>query len=249
MYTVITAKDIERYNDLRNGMEQTSGPKFLGEDKMVTKYWPQLAETFPDNQFCMVEKESRRPVAVGNSIPVAFEGSWHDLPAEGLDWVLERVFLYRASGNTPTIMSALYIEVAGSHRGRHLSGQMLATMRQIAQSQGFSQLIAPVRPSMKSHYPLIDINTYLTWQTVEGLPFDPWLRVHVRAGGRVLHPCPRAMSISGTRAEWADWTGMALPGDGDYAIPYGLVPLRVRGNEGKYVEPGVWVLHEIAPDD
>jgi len=57
------------------------------------------------------------------------------------------------------------------------------------------------------------------------------------------------MSVSGTRAEWADWTGMAFPGDGDYAIPYGLVPLRVRGNEGKYVEPGVWVLHETTPDD
>ena len=38
---------------------------------------------------------------------------------------------------------------------------------------------------------------------------------------------------------------MAFPGDGDYIIPHGLVPVRVRGDLGEYVEPGVWVLHEI----
>jgi len=249
VYTIITARALERYNELRNSMDQAAGPEFLGKDRVVKKFWPLVAETFPDNQFCMVEKESGRPVAIGNSIPLAFEGAWPDLPAEGLDWVLEKGFLDHAAGKTPTIMSALYIEVAGSERGRHLSGEMLAIMRKIAHSQGFSQLIAPVRPSMKSRYPLIDINTYLSWQTSEGLPFDPWLRVHIRAGGRVLHPCLQAMSISGTRAEWAEWTGMAFPGDGQYTIPYGLVPLQVLGDEGTYVEPGVWVLHELSPED
>lgn len=38
---------------------------------------------------------------------------------------------------------------------------------------------------------------------------------------------------------------MAMPGDGDYVIPYGLVPVQVRGEQGSYVEPGVWVLHQL----
>jgi hypothetical protein len=249
MYTIITANDIEQYDKLRNEMDRASWPEFLAEDKTVIEYWPLLAETFPDHQFCMVEKNSGRPAAIGNNIPLAFEGALDDLPAEGLDWVLEKGFLDYSSGIKPTIVRALYIEVTASHRGHHLSGQMLATMRQITRSQGLSQLIAPVRPSMKSHYPLIDINSYLVWQTNEGLPLDPWLRVHIRAGGRVLGSCPRAMSISGTKAQWADWTGMAFPEDGDYVIPYGLIPLRIRGNEGTYVEPGIWVLHEISPED
>jgi GNAT superfamily N-acetyltransferase len=226
-------------------MVRASGPTFLEHDDMVDQYWPLLAETFPDNQLCLVGQESGRAVAIGHSIPVAFTGDWVELPAEGLDWVLGRGFQDRAAGKPPTIMSALYIEVADSHRGHHVSSQMLAAMRQTARSQGFRHLVAPVRPSLKSRYPLIDIEAYLDWQTPEGLPFDPWLRVHVRAGGKVLHPCRRAMRVKGTRQQWEGWTGMVFPGDGEYVIPHGLVPVSFQGKEGEYVEPGVWVLHGL----
>jgi hypothetical protein len=244
-YTVTAAEDIERYNELRDGMARANGPAFLEHDNVVAQYWPHLAETFPDNQFCLVEQESGRAVAVGNSIPVSYEGTWADLPAEGLDWVLEKGFQDRAAGRIPTIASALYIEVAESHRGRHVSSQTLAAMRQIAYVQGFSHLIAPVRPSLKSRYPLIPIEDYVRWQTSDGFPFDPWLRVHVRAGGKVLHPCSRAMRVEGTHQQWAAWTGMDFPGDGEYVIPHGLVPLSLHGTQGEYVEPGIWVLHEL----
>jgi hypothetical protein len=244
-YTVITANDIERFDELREGMVRASGPAFLEHDSAVVHYWPLLAETFPDNQFCLVEPESGQAVAIGNSIPVAFEGEWGDLPAGGLDWVLEKGFQDRAAGGNPTIVSALYIEIAESHRGQHLSSQTLAAMRQIASSQGYSHLVAPVRPSLKSRYPLIPIEDYIRWQTSDRLPFDPWLRVHVRAGGKVLHPCSQAMRVKGTRQQWSAWTGMEFPDDGDYVIPYGLVPLSFRGAEGEYVEPGIWVLHEL----
>jgi GNAT superfamily N-acetyltransferase len=244
-YAVITANNIERYTELRSGMVRASGPEFLGYDSAVAEYFPLLAETFPDNQFCLVEQESGRTAAIGNSIPVAFRDGWADLPAEGLDWVLERGFQDHAAGQTPTMVSALYIEVAASHRGQHLSSQMLATMRQIAHSQGFSHLVAPVRPSLKSRYPWIPIEEYIGWRRSDGLPFDPWLRVHIRAGRKILHPCPRAMSVTGTRQQWAEWTGMDFPGDGEYVIPYGLVPLSLRGPEGVYVEPGIWVLHKL----
>jgi hypothetical protein len=142
-------------------------------------------------------------------------------------------------------MSALYIEIAGSHRGQHLSSQMIAVMRQIALSQGFTHLIAPVRPSLKSRYPLIPIEEYCQWKNSEGLPFDPWLRVHVQAGGRILHPCQDAMMVKGSRQQWTAWTGMEFPGNGHYTIPLGLVPVAFHGDEGKYVEPGIWVLHTL----
>jgi GNAT superfamily N-acetyltransferase len=244
VYTVVTAQEGERFHQLNDKMVRADGPAFLKHDSAVAQYWSQLTEIFPDNQFCLVEQESDRAVGIGNSIPVAFAGEWRDLPDEGLDWVLERGFHDRAAGIIPTIMSALYIEIADTHRGQHLSSQMLAVMRQMARSQGFNHLIAPVRPSLKSRYPLTEIETYLEWQTSSGLPFDPWLRVHVRAGGKVLQPCPRAMCVKGTRQQWATWTGMDFLGDGDYVIPYGLVPLSFHGTEGKYVEPGIWVLHE-----
>jgi hypothetical protein len=244
-YTVVTAQENERFWELNNGMVRADGPAFLEHDSAVAQYWSRLDETFPDNQFCLVEQESGKAVGVGNSIPVAFKGEWADLPAGGLDWVLEKGFQDRAAGKTATIMSALYIEVAGSHRGQHLSSRMISVMRQIALSQGFSHLVAPVRPSLKSRYPLIPIEEYSQWQNSDEFPFDPWLRVHVQAGGKVLQHCPSAMVVKGSRQQWMAWTGMDFPGEGNYTIPHGLVPVIVRDSEGEYIEPGIWVLHAL----
>jgi hypothetical protein len=244
-YTIVTAQEGERFDALRKCMVRADGPAFLEHDRSVAQYWPLLAETFPENQFCLVEQDSGQAGGIGNSIPVAFQGAWVDLPAEGLDWVLEKGFNDRAIGHKPTLVSALYIEIANAHRGHHLSAHMLAVMHQMARSQGFSYLVAPVRPSLKSRYPLLPIDEYIRWQNADGLPFDSWLRVHVRAGGHILHPCPRAMAVSGSRQQWTRWTGLDFPGDGNYIIPHGLVPVSVRGATGEYIEPGIWVVHRL----
>ncbi len=243
-YTIVTARDAE-FEALSKQVHTGGGPVCLDYDAAVQRWWPLLDETFPEHQFCLLDEASGQPVAIGNSLPLAFSGVLSELPDEGLDWVLEQGFLDREAGRQPTLMSALYIEVAEAQRGQGVSAQALSVMRQIGRQKGFQQLIAPVRPSLKERYPLIPMEEYLRWQTAEGLPFDPWLRVHVRAGGKILGVCQRAMSVSGTAAQWAEWTGMAFPSDGSYVIPHGLVPVDVRGELGEYVEPGVWVLHEL----
>lgn len=244
-HTVVTAVDAERYEHFYEAMERADGPAFLSHDSTLVRYWQRLEEVFPTYQFCLVDASSGRTAGIGRSIPLNFSGEWEALPDEGFDWVLEKGFQDRATGLTPNLASALYIEIAAGYRGRGLSAQMVLIMRQIAKDRGFGQLIAPVRPSLKSRYPLIEIDTYLAWHIYEGLPLDPWLRVHVRLGGQIVRPCRRAMSVVGTRDEWAEWTEMSIPGDGDYVIPYGLVPLQVRSGKGTYVEPGVWVLHHL----
>jgi hypothetical protein len=212
---------------------------------VVAKYWPLLAETFPDNQFCLMEQGSGLTVGLAHSIPGVFYGEWAELLDEGLDWIVEKGFQDHATGLKPTLVSALYIEIAASHRGRHLSSYMLGVMCELAHTQGFKHVIAPVRPSMKGLYPLIPITDYLKWKRADGLPFDPWLRVHMRAGGEIVRACPRAMTVIGSRRQWAEWTGLDFPGDGTYIIPDGLVPLSVKGDTGEYVEPGIWVLHKL----
>lgn len=245
-YQIITAGAGSQFCELSNAMARADGPGFLEHDLVVAQYWPQLEALFPDNQFCLVESVSGQVVGIGHSIPLAFQGDWAELPDGGLDWVLAKGFQDQAAGRPPTLISALYIEVADGQRGKNISAQMLAAMRQIAYTQGFDHLIAPVRPSWKSRYPLISIDTYMHWQTADGLPFDPWVRVHVRAGGRILHPCRRAMTVRGTRQQWTSWTGLDFPDAGDYTVPHGLVPVAVREDVGEYVEPGIWVLHKTA---
>ncbi len=124
---------------------------------------------------------------------------------------------------------------------------MVKLMRQVAVDHGLRALIAPVRPSQKARYPLIPIENYIQWTTADGLPFDPWLRVHARAGARIIQPCPRSMTVPGTRAEWENWAGMPFPESGTYIVPGALVPVQVdvEKDEVRYIEPNVWVWHNL----
>ena len=81
------------------------------------------------------------------------------------------------------------------------------------------------------------------------MPFDPWMRVHARVGGRILRPVPESLLITGTVAEWEEWTDMAFPETGSYVFPRGLAPLDVdrEADVGRYFEPNVWMAHSPLP--
>jgi hypothetical protein len=99
--------------------------------------------------------------------------------------------------------------------------------------------------SWKDRYPLIPIERYASWRREDGLPFDPWLRVHARLGARILRSEPRSLEITAATADWESWTQMAFPDDGEYIFPEGLAPLSVRGQTGSYWEPNVWMQHDV----
>ena len=93
--------------------------------------------------------------------------------------------------------------------------------------------------------PLIPIDRYAAWRRADGLLFDPWMRVHERLGATVLKPEPRSLRITGTVAEWEEWTSMSFPESGEYWFPRALATLAVdRGSDhAEYWEPNVWMEH------
>ena len=101
-------------------------------------------------------------------------------------------------------------------------------------------------PNWKARYPLTPIKRYAAWTRPDGLPFDPWLRVHARLGGRILRAEPRSLRISGRVADWEEWVGMAFPDTGRYVFPDGLALLHVDRERdlGLYHEPNIWVAHD-----
>ena len=88
-----------------------------------------------------------------------------------------------------------------------------------ARERRMRALIACVRPTWKERYPLVPIERYATWTRDDGLPFDPWMRLHAKLGGRIVRAVPHAMTIPGSVADWESWTGMAFPESGDYVVP------------------------------
>jgi len=119
---------------------------------------------------------------------------------------------------------------------------MLTAMRANAARHGFVELVAPVRPSGRTdpHEPM---SSYVARVRDDGLPEDPWLRVHVRAGGRIEKAAARSMVIPGTLAEWRAWTGLPFDHPGPVEVPRALAPVHCDTVHGvaTYVEPNVWV--------
>jgi GNAT superfamily N-acetyltransferase len=143
----------------------------------------------------------------------------------------------------PDVLSAMVAVVDRGRQGEGLSTKLVEAMRGLARAHGYAALVAPVRPTWKERYPLIPMERYARWTRDDGLPFDPWLRVHAKLGAELLEVCPASMRIEGGVGEWEDWTGLAFPDDGDYLVPGGLVPVRVEDGRGIYVEPNVWMRH------
>lgn len=119
---------------------------------------------------------------------------------------------------SPTALSALSAEVRSEHQRTGLSALVIATMATKARRVGLAPLVAPVRPSWKHRLPLNSVGDYASWQRRDGLPFDPWIRVHVRLGARILRPEPNSMEFIAQVSDWEDWTGMRFDRDGSYVF-------------------------------
>ena len=101
--------------------------------------------------------------------------------------------------------------MAPERRGQGLSRLVLGGLKDAAARAGLGTLVAPVRPTGKSAYPLTPMDRYVRWARSDGAPFDPWLRIHWRAGGELLGVCPASMEIAADVASWEAWTGLRFP--------------------------------------
>lgn len=218
-----------------------SWPEFMRHDPIGGLFYRNVESRFSD--FVLVGQEDGEVVACAYSVP--FVLGTDALPDNGWDFVIRNGLLTSLRGEQVDAISAVEIAVRPDRQGTGLSGQMLAAMRDNAASYGFSRLVAPVRPSAKSdpHEPM---STYASRVREDGLPSDPWLRVHVRAGGRIEKVAPRSMVVPGTLEEWRDWTGLPFDSTGPVVVPGALSPVHCDVEHGVavYVEPNVWVVHD-----
>jgi hypothetical protein len=191
-------------------------------------------------QFLIVDEVQDIAVARGRTTPFCWDGTLDDLPT-GMDALALRI----DQDEPANTLSALAAEVAAEHRNRGLSALVIQVMAELAGRAHLSSFVAPVRPNWKDRYPLIPIEQYAQWRRSDGLPFDPWMRVHSRLGATILRHEQRSMGIRGSVEEWEGWTEMSFPEDGTYTFPFGLAPLDVKDGQGSYWEPNVWMQHPL----
>ncbi len=221
-------------------------PRFMLEDQLGNMM-EVLPEYFPRLQLLVLDRAGRTAVAKAHAVPFPWDGTLEELSDQGWDDMLGMGVRAGMYGCETHAVSALEISVRPHLRGAGLSTVALAALREAVSGEGYRDLFAPVRPNGKPGEPHSSMSEYAFRTRPDGLPVDPWLRVHVRAGGRILRVCPASMTISGSLAQWRAWTGLPFDTDGDVVVPGALVPVHVsvEHDHAVYVEPNVWVHHGL----
>jgi GNAT superfamily N-acetyltransferase len=219
----------------------TSWPPFMLEDP-AANLMHLLPTGFPELQLMLLDGD--RLIAKAHAIAFHWPGELADLPDTGWDWVLLRGVWDR---RPPTAVSALEISVDPAWQGKGLSRVMVEALLDAARRYGVTDLVAPIRPSGKAAEPATPMAEYVARVRADGLPADPWLRVHARLGGTILRICPMSMIIPGSLVQWREWTGLPFDRSGPVEVPGGLVPVHVDVAQGHavYIEPNVWMRHPL----
>lgn len=246
LYVQSYAERPELPDEVWPAVKQRVWPEFMFHDPVAGRLWHMLETAFAAYQFALRDTDADdRIAAVGHTLPFHWEGA---LPDGGWDDVFEKAVADHVAGIAPNLITAIEASISPEYQGRGVSSHVLETMRDIARRNDFASLVAPVRPTWKARYPITPIEKYLAWTHDDsGAPFDPWLRTHWRMGARMEKVAARSMTIPGTLAQWERWTGMRFPESGHYIVPGALTPVQIDVEQGAgvYVEPNVWMRHDI----
>lgn len=207
--------------------------------------WRLLFTTFTRFQIVLTDR-SGDVVAAGHTVPVVWDGTTEDLP-KSIEDILQRAINGHRNAVAPTTLVALAAIVDPKHQRKGLSSVLVRAMVDLARENRLDSVIAPVRPTLKSQYPLIPIDRYAELKQVDDLPFDPWMRVHAKLGAVQLAIAPKTLVVTGTVREWEKWTGRRFPKSGSYLVKGALAPVIIDKdkNKGTYEEPNIWMLHSV----
>lgn len=243
MYELIPVADAPELDAEASERFAEEWPEFIFHDLEVRKYADRRQKYFRDWEFYLVTAD-RRLVAGCWGVPIAWDGTVDDLPGGFTDAMVRAVTTYE-EGVVPDTFVLMAAAVRSDEQGRGHAGRVITAVRERAVAGALPKVIAPVRPTLKSSYPLTPIETFMTWTREDGLPLDPWVRTHVRLGATILAAAPYSQNMTGSVANWEKWTGLALPASGSYVIPDGLTVLEVdrETDSGVYREPNIWMRH------
>ena len=221
-------------------------PAFMMEDPVAEVLFGRLTEAFADYQLLALD-DVGEVVGKLHSIPFAWDGTDADLPDRGWDAVLSRGFTELRRGVPASALSLLEARLVGDHLGRGNSRLLLEAAAANARRFGLADMFGPVRPTAKHLEPRTPMSVYASRVRADGLPADPWLRVHVRMGARIVKVCTASMTVPGSLALWRSWTGLPFDVSGELEVPFALVPVHVsvEHDHAVYVEPNVWVHHRL----
>jgi hypothetical protein len=239
---VVTTADRHDLDEQARDALRSVWPEFIFHDPVAAEYIGRVETYFP--QYDVLLLDDGQVVAGGWGVPIRWDGTIGSLP-DGYDGALVSAVSGHENSVPADTLCIMAAAVKADRQGGGLAGQTLTALRERAAAVGLQRVIAPVRPALKSRYPLTPMADFARWTRSDGLHIDPWIRTHQRLGASILAPAPRAMVITGTVAEWESWAEMAFPETGQYVVPdaLDLVVIDRERDRGTYAETNLWMRH------
>jgi len=239
---IVTSADRPDLGEQTAAAFRPTWPEFIFHSSFDRSYLERSGEYFAGYDILLLD--GGEVAAGGWGVALAWDAAVGSLPA-GYDEALIAAVTQHGAAVTADTLCIMAAAVGSGRRGRGLAGRVLTELRGRAAASGLRHVIAPVRPTLKSRYPLTPMRDFARWNRADGLHLDPWIRTHQRLGATILGPAEPSMTITGTVAEWESWAQMAFPETGEYVVPdaLGLVSIDRERDRGTYLEPNVWMQH------
>lgn len=240
---VVTTGERHDLDDEARAAFHPTWPTFLLHDPTTPQYIERVEKYFPYYDVMLLD--GGHVVAGAWAVPIRWNGQASGLPDLGYDGALIKSVTEHENAEEPDTLCIMAAVVRADRQGTGLAGRALTALRERAVGTGLRHVIAPVRPALKARYPITSMERFARWLREDGLHIDPWIRTHQRLGATILGPAPRAMTITGTVAEWEEWTGIAFPDSGRYVVPDALDPVHIdrEQDRGTYEETNLWMQH------
>lgn len=179
------------------------------------------------------------------SLPLSWNGAVESLPVSREDAIIRAIGCRELNKPVNTLV-ALAVVAADPCDRDGLHPNILSALRHWAGQQGFSALMAAVRPTRKAEYPLTPLEQYINWRRTDGSPFDTELRIHWEMGASVLGAMPQAVTMEGDLGAWEHWTGTHFDESGEYIVDGSLRPVLIdcENDYGFYQEANVWMSYK-----
>jgi GNAT superfamily N-acetyltransferase len=239
---IVTTSERPELEDQARAAFRPGWPEFIFHDPVSAEYLSRVEAYFPAFDVLLLDQGG--VVAGGWGVPIAWDGTAGGLP-DGYDGAMASAVTGHERSAPADTLCVMAAAVRPDRQGSGLAGKVLAALRDRAAAAGHRRVIAPVRPALKSRYPLTPMDRFARWTRADGLHIDPWIRTHQRLGASILGPAPRSMTIVGTVTDWEQWAGMAFPESGQYVVPEALdlVSIDREQDQGTYHETNLWMRH------
>tara|TARA_B110000967_G_C18829679_1_gene533354 strand:- start:129 stop:917 length:789 start_codon:yes stop_codon:yes gene_type:complete len=162
---------------------------------------PYVFDKIKLNWIIIYSKESKELMAHGILGKIIWDESIEDLPKDGWTGTTIRAYENELSNKKTNTFVGLFVHVIKKFREKKLSGVIVEEMKKLAKKDNKS-LIIPLRPPLRyeQNYCAMDFKDFCNLKRDDGLPKDPWLRLHAKLNAKNLKISntshQRSMSIS-----------------------------------------------------